>query len=70
MKIASVSEMRQLDRRAMEKFGIVEEILMENAGLSAFHLLKKKIPVCGGKFVVFCGSGNNGGDGLVAARLI
>lgn len=70
MKIASVSEMRQLDRRAMEEFGIVEEILMENAGLSAFHLLKKKIPVRGGKFVVFCGSGNNGGDGLVAARLI
>jgi NAD(P)H-hydrate epimerase len=70
MKIATVSEMRLLDRRAMEQFGIVEEILMENAGLSAFSLLRKKIPIRGGKFVVFCGSGNNGGDGLVVARLI
>jgi NAD(P)H-hydrate epimerase len=70
MKIATVSEMRLLDRRAVEQFGIAEEILMENAGLSAFHLLRKKVSVRGGKFVVFCGSGNNGGDGLVTARLI
>lgn len=70
MKIASVSEMRRLDRQAMDQFGIAEEILMENAGLAAFHLLRKNMPVRSGQFVVFCGAGNNGGDGLVVARLI
>jgi len=42
MKIASVEEMRSMDRQAMEKFGISEEILMENAALAAIRLLHKK----------------------------
>ena len=70
MKIATVDEMRFMDRYAIEKLGIAEEILMENAGIAAISVLQNKAGVKGGKFVIFCGTGNNGGDGLVVARLI
>jgi NAD(P)H-hydrate epimerase len=70
VKIASVDEMRFMDRYAIEKLGIAEEILMENAGLAAISVLQNKIGLRGKKFVIFCGSGNNGGDGLVVARLL
>jgi NAD(P)H-hydrate epimerase len=70
MKIASVEEMRLMDRHCLEKLGIAEEILMENAALASIALLQRKIGIRDKKFVVFCGSGNNGGDGLVVARLI
>ena len=70
MKIASVNEMRFMDRYAIEKLGIAEEILMENAGIAAVNVLQNKIGIRDKKFVIFCGSGNNGGDGLVVARLL
>lgn len=70
MKIASVGEMRLMDRFAIEKLSIAEEILMENAGMAAFNVLLNRTQVRGKKFVIFCGSGNNGGDGLVTARLL
>ena len=70
MKIAGVNEMRSMDRFAMENLGIVEEILMENAALSSISVLRDVIGLRGKKFIIFCGSGNNGGDGLAAARLI
>jgi NAD(P)H-hydrate epimerase len=70
VKIASVDEMRFMDRYAIGKLGIAEEILMENAGLAAISMLQNKIGLRGKKFVIFCGSGNNGGDGLVVARLL
>ncbi|MEN6330590.1 MAG: NAD(P)H-hydrate dehydratase [Smithella sp.] len=70
MKLANVEEMRLMDHRAMEELGIIEEILMENAALAAIHLLQKEIGIRDKNFVIFCGSGNNGGDGLAVARLI
>jgi len=70
MKIASIDEMRFMDRYAIEKLGIAEEILMENAGLAAVNVLRNKSYIRDKKFVIFCGSGNNGGDGLVIARLL
>ncbi len=68
MKVSSVSEMRGLDRMAMEKFGIREELLMENAGLSVYSVILQKLGIRHKKFVLFCGAGNNGGDGFVIAR--
>jgi ADP-dependent NAD(P)H-hydrate dehydratase / NAD(P)H-hydrate epimerase len=70
MKIASVDEMRFMDCYAIENLSIAEEILMENAGIAAINVLQNKIGIKGRKFVIFCGMGNNGGDGLVVARLI
>ena len=68
MKISRVAEMRQLDRTAIEEYGIPGEILMENAGGAAYHVISQEFGVRGKRFVVVCGSGHNGGDGLVVAR--
>jgi NAD(P)H-hydrate epimerase len=70
MKIATVAQMRAMDQRAIEDFGIPETLLMENAGLAAYRVLRDRFPVAGRRILVLCGSGNNGGDGLVVARKI
>jgi len=70
MKIARVEQMRSMDRFAIEKLKIPEEILMENAGLAAAFVLNREIGIRRKKFVVLCGGGNNGGDGFVVARKI
>jgi NAD(P)H-hydrate epimerase len=70
MKVSSVSQMRSLDRRAIEEFGIEAKLLMENAGHAAYYALRKEFEVRGKRFLVFCGTGNNGGDGCVLARKI
>jgi hydroxyethylthiazole kinase-like uncharacterized protein yjeF len=71
MKISSVGQMRAMDREAIEKLGIPEEILMENAGQASFQVLSREFGgVAGRRFALFCGAGNNGGDGLVVARHI
>jgi hydroxyethylthiazole kinase-like uncharacterized protein yjeF len=70
MKVASVNEMRELDRRAVHDYGIPEELLMENAGLAVYSVLQNLCTIKDNKFIVFCGVGNNGGDGFVVARKI
>ncbi len=70
MKISSVEQMRELDWTAMEKFGIEDKLLMENAGLAIYGVIRDEIGIEGRRFVVFCGVGNNGGDGFVIARKI
>jgi len=70
VKASTVAQMRDLDRSAMEKFGITDDLLMENAGQAVYFVILKEFGVKNKKFVVFCGGGNNGGDGLVIARKI
>ncbi len=70
MKVSTVQQMRDLDRQAIEKYGITQEILMENAGQASFFTILKNMDIAGRRFVFFCGVGNNGGDGLVVARKI
>ncbi len=62
----SREEVRALDRRAIEEFGLPGVILMENAGRGAAELLVSF--GVHGLVVVCCGKGNNGGDGFVIAR--
>ncbi len=67
-KILTAAEMQSVDRRTIE-LGIPGIILMENAGLRVVEFLTKKFaPLAAQRIVVYCGKGNNGGDGLVIAR--
>lgn len=57
-------EMIEIDRLMIEEFGVSIELMMENAGLQ----IAKMALESGSKFLILCGHGNNGGDGLCAAR--
>ena len=70
MKVSRVHEMQQLDKTAIETYGIADTLLMENAGLAVIAAIEKEIGIKNKKFVVICGLGNNGGDGFVVARKI
>ena len=70
MKIAKVDEIRKLDENALNNLLIKDEILMENAGEAAYFVILNNIGIKDKRFLIFCGSGNNGGDGLVVARKI
>ena len=67
MIITTAEEARQLDKKAMD-IGLTEEVLMENAGRAVIELTKDEIIWQGASVVVVAGTGNNGGDGFVAAR--
>ncbi len=64
----TADQSRELDRIAIEELGIAGSVLMERAGKAAFRLLNRNWPEAR-RIVVFCGTGNNGGDGFVVARL-
>jgi NAD(P)H-hydrate epimerase len=67
MKIVTAAEMRAIDRATSERFGVPSLTLMENAGAAvAEHVLAQYGTAK--RIAVFCGKGNNGGDGFVAAR--
>ena len=60
------NQVRELDRRAIEEYGLPGVVLMENAGRGVAELLQRL--GIHGKVVICCGKGNNGGDGYVIAR--
>lgn len=65
----TAAEMRVLDRNA-QHFGVSVLDLMENAGKAVADVAKSEFGITDKSVVVVCGTGNNGGDGLVAARLL
>src|SRR4051812_27174348 len=67
MKIVTAAEMREIDRRTVEEVGIASLTLMENAGAAVAEFCVAQYPAAT-RIGVICGKGNNGGDGLVAAR--
>jgi hydroxyethylthiazole kinase-like uncharacterized protein yjeF len=67
MKILTAAEMGAVDRRTAEEFGVSVERLMERAGGAVAAFCLRQYPAAM-KVTVLCGRGNNGGDGLVAAR--
>ena len=63
-RILSVAEARAIDRDAEVRLGMPTLLLMENAARSVADVARK----LGERFVILAGAGNNGGDGLAAAR--
>ena len=62
-------EVRAFDAWAIDTLGIPGVVLMENAGRSCAELVEDKLKnVVDPKVCIFCGTGNNGGDGYVIAR--
>ena len=69
MDAANAAQSRSIDRRTIEEIGIPSLVLMENAGLAVVAIARETLgDVVGRTIVIFCGKGNNGGDGLVVAR--
>ncbi len=67
--LPTAREMRDLDTRTINDIGVPGIALMENAGAGAARALTRAYgPVRDKRVVIFCGPGNNGGDGLVIAR--
>lgn len=66
-RVLTSRQTRDVERAAEESFGMPSALLMENAGAA---LAEEALRVAGpdGRIAVLCGRGNNGGDGLVAAR--
>ena len=71
MKALTAAEMREVDRLTTDRFGIPSLQLMEFAGKRvADAILREFSPALRRTVAVLCGRGNNGGDGLVAARYL
>lgn len=69
LRTITVENMRRLERAATEN-GLSYNRLMENAGTAAAREIAERFSPQGRKVAVLCGSGNNGGDGYVIARLL
>jgi hydroxyethylthiazole kinase-like uncharacterized protein yjeF len=71
MKVLTADQMRDVDRLTTERYGVPSLQLMENAGTRVVEFLEAEFGNLAGRSVaILCGKGNNGGDGLVVARLL
>jgi len=67
--LMSKDQVRAVDSWAINTLGVPGVVLMENAGRSCAELIKEKLQaITEPKVCIFCGTGNNGGDGYVIAR--
>ncbi|MCW5867200.1 MAG: NAD(P)H-hydrate dehydratase [Candidatus Eremiobacteraeota bacterium] len=66
MRIVNAQQMQEIDRRTSQDYGLDAQVLMELAGRCVSNWLLTRCPE--GRVAFLCGPGNNGGDGLVAAR--
>lgn len=68
MKILNIKEIYDADKITLERQGIRSEDLMERAAVQIFNWIHARMQGARVKIHIFCGVGNNGGDGLVLAR--
>lgn len=65
--VLTAQEIQQFDKIAIESYKIPGVVLMENAGIKIVEFMNAQFESCQPVFI-FCGKGNNGGDGFVVAR--
>ncbi len=70
VRAVTAAQMREIDRRTIEEFGIPGYELMEKAGRAVAEETAKLAGPAPKKILILAGKGNNGGDGLVAARYL
>lgn len=69
MYVLSAEQLRQVDRLCAERFGVPSIVLMENAALGVATVIRDQLAgVSDPCVLIFCGPGNNGGDGFALAR--
>jgi len=68
MWIAKAEQCRRIDQKASADYEIPAKSLMERAGQAVFEAVKEFVET-GSRVAIFCGKGNNGGDGFVVARI-
>lgn len=69
MKILTAAQMQEVDRLTTAEHGVPSLTLMENAGFNLYRALEEMWEEgIGSNVAIFCGKGNNGGDGFVLAR--
>ncbi|OPX17757.1 hypothetical protein BXT86_04780 [candidate division WOR-3 bacterium 4484_100] len=68
MRVLKNSEMKKIDKWAIEDLGIPGIVLMENAGRGCVDILEDYFTLTRLRILIICGKGNNGGDGFVIAR--
>ncbi|HEY0016271.1 MAG TPA: NAD(P)H-hydrate dehydratase [Longimicrobium sp.] len=66
--VLTAAEMRAWDDQAINAYGVPERVLMESAGRAVAAVVQRLYPT--GRVVAFTGSGNNGGDAVIAARTL
>ena len=69
MKIVTSDQMKRIDRRATDEYGIPSILLMEHAATAIAETIQSRYPDADA-IAIFCGTGKNGGDGLALARLL
>ena len=70
MRLVTATEMRGIEERAALDYGLTGDILMENAAMAAVRYLLLRRGPGPARTAIFCGKGNNGGDGWAMARLL
>ncbi len=70
MKILNAKQLSEVDQYTMKKQGLADWELMERASYEATTHLLQQMNITDGEIYIFCGTSNNGGDGLAIARML
>lgn len=68
--VLTAALMQEADRKTQEETGIPQCVLMERAALAAYDVITKLKGYEGASYLIVCGPGNNGGDGVALARIL
>lgn len=70
LRTITPSEMKRVESRVMQETSITGEALMQNAAAHVAQAVRRRMAGRAGRVVCLCGTGNNGGDGLAAMRIL